>query len=59
MARIKLVLNERRLAYEGARAIAEKDHAYAVEVAKAVEEDKLQYDEEDLKVVQYRSQPKL
>ncbi|KAH9480436.1 54S ribosomal protein L4, mitochondrial [Psilocybe cubensis] len=59
MARIKLVLNERRLAYEGARAIAEKDHAHAVEVAKAIEADKLQYDEEDLKVVQYRSQPKL
>ncbi|PPQ91692.1 hypothetical protein CVT25_012905 [Psilocybe cyanescens] len=59
MARIKLVLNERRLAYEGARAIAEKDHAYAVEVSKVVEEDRLQYDEEDVKVVEYRLQPKL
>jgi large subunit ribosomal protein L47 len=45
MARIKAVLNERRLAYEGAMKLAEKEH----DAAKL----KSPWDSEDKKIVEY------
>jgi len=50
MARIKLVLNERRLAYEGARKIAEE------QAAKQLEEDltSATFDDVDSQILKYQ-----
>jgi hypothetical protein len=49
MARIKAVLNERRLAYEGAMKLAEKER----DAAKAKAMAKSPWDSEDKKVADY------
>jgi hypothetical protein len=49
MARIKAVLNERRLAYEGAMKLAEKE----CDAAKATAMAKSPWDSEDKKIVDY------
>lgn len=49
MARIKAVLNERRLAYEGAMKLAEKE----CDAAQAMTMTKSLWDPEDKKIVDY------